>query len=285
MDRHQLRILLVDDDEDDYLITRDLLAEAVTLAALLEWQPDFEQARALIGRSQHTIYLIDYRLGARNGLDLVRAVLADGCRAPLIVLTGQGDDAIGLAAMQAGAADFLAKAQLTAPLLERSIRYAIERKRAEEERIQLIREQAARAEAEAAVHARDQFLSIAAHELKTPLTSLFGNIQLLQRRAAHSNQLPERDLRIIRVIADQTARLNRMIEALLDISRLETGQLSIEHRLVDLAALVQRVDEDIRPALDQHTIELVCAAAPLFVTGDELRLEQVLQNLIGNAVK
>src|SRR4029078_4527165 len=138
----------------------------------------------------------------------------------------------------------------------------------------------ARAQAEAAVHLRDQFLSIAAHELKTPLTSLLGNAQLMQRRAQRDGTRPEREQRTVRVMADQATRLNKMVLALLDISRLESGQLSIERAPLDLCALVSRVVDEVRPALEERTIELVCPSTPLMIAGDELRLEQVLQNLI-----
>lgn len=285
MDRRQLHILLVDDDEDDYILTRDLLAEAASGRHLLDWVASYEEGLAMIARQMHDVYLVDYRLGSRSGLDLAHEAIAHGCRAPIIMLTGQGDDAVGIAAMQAGAADYLVKGRIDAQLLERAIQYAIERKRAEEARIQLIREQSARAEAEAAVRMRDQFLSIAAHELKTPLTSLLGNVQLLQRRAGRNDALDERNRRMLNVIYNQTVRLNRMIEALLDISRLETGQLTIARELLDINALVRRVAAEIEPSLDQHTLDVHGPAQPLLIIGDELRLEQVLQNLIQNGVK
>jgi PAS domain S-box-containing protein len=146
-------------------------------------------------------------------------------------------------------------------------------------------EQQARAEAEAAVRLRDQFLSIAAHELKTPLTTLLGNAQLMLRRAQRDSTLPERELRQLRVINEQSSRLHRMVLALLDISRLESGQLSIERAPLDFVALTRRVVEEIRSASDGRAIEIVGPAEPLLVAGDELRLEQVLQNLIQNALK
>ncbi|HEX5692307.1 MAG TPA: HAMP domain-containing sensor histidine kinase, partial [Roseiflexaceae bacterium] len=146
-------------------------------------------------------------------------------------------------------------------------------------------EQRARAEAEEAVRLRDMFLSIASHELKTPLTSLLGNAQLLQRRAKHEGGFSERNGRAIDVIADQAARLNKMIAALLDVSRIETGQLTIERTPLDLGALVRRVVGEIQPTTDQHTIALSMDDEPLWIDGDELRLEQVVHNLVGNAIK
>ncbi|HJZ46086.1 MAG TPA: ATP-binding protein [Roseiflexaceae bacterium] len=139
--------------------------------------------------------------------------------------------------------------------------------------------------AQDAVRLRDQFLSIASHELKTPLTALLGNAQMLQRRAAREGNFSERNQRAVQVITDQAMRLNKMIAALLDISRIEMGQLSIDRAPMDLCALARRVVAEMQPTLERHTIAYSDTGAPLVVEGDELRLEQVLHNLISNAVK
>ena len=140
-------------------------------------------------------------------------------------------------------------------------------------------------EAQEAVRVRDAFLSVAAHELKTPLTTLYGNVQLLQRRSQRDGTLGERDQRSLKIIFEQTARLNKMISALLDLSRLQMGQFTIQPTQLDLVTLAQRVVDELQPSLDRHTVTLLGAEQPLFVMGDELRLEQVLQNLIQNAIK
>jgi diguanylate cyclase (GGDEF)-like protein/PAS domain S-box-containing protein len=127
-----IRVLVVEDDEDDHRLTRDLLADLPGPRYQLEWADSYESGLAGICRHQHDVYLVDYRLGEHTGLDLLRAAGRAGCKVPIILLTGQGDHQVDLDAMKAGAADFLVKRQLDAPLLERSIRYAIERKRVEE---------------------------------------------------------------------------------------------------------------------------------------------------------
>ena len=140
-------------------------------------------------------------------------------------------------------------------------------------------------QAQEAVRVRDNFLSVAWHELKTPLTSLLGNAQLLQRRTAQAGRFPERDQRVIRVITDQAQRLNRLITALLDLSWVERGQLSLEQAPVDVAALARRGVDDIQLAHAQHPIVYQGPESPLMVIGDAVRLEQVVQNLISNAIK
>ena len=125
------RVLLIEDDEDDYLLTRALLAEVFGGGFTLDWVTCWSRALAVIAEARHDVYLVDYRLGERNGLDLVREAIDLGSAAPFIVLTGQGNREIDLEAMRAGASDYLAKSEMTAPLLDRAIRYAIERHRAE----------------------------------------------------------------------------------------------------------------------------------------------------------
>ncbi|HEV3468035.1 MAG TPA: EAL domain-containing protein [Pyrinomonadaceae bacterium] len=130
MDARPIRVLLVDDDEDDYVMTRDLLAELGRGAFSLDWVPSYEEALGAVGRGDHDVYLLDYRLGERSGLDLLREAGGDGRGAPMILLTGQGGDEVDAEAMRAGAADYLVKGKLDAPTLGRSLRYAVERARA-----------------------------------------------------------------------------------------------------------------------------------------------------------
>ena len=127
-----VRVLLVDDDEDDYIITRDLVSQIGNPPYRLDWVDKYDAALAALQRREHDVCLLDYRLGERTGLELLRESQSFSGRPPLILLTGQGDHEIDLEAMRAGAADYLLKGQLDADKLERAIRYAIEGQRAKE---------------------------------------------------------------------------------------------------------------------------------------------------------
>ena len=127
-----LDVLLIEDDEDDYLITRALLSKAQTINVDLTWARSYAEGLDAVLTDAYDACLVDYRLGARNGLDLLNEINEHGgVRTSVILLTGQGDLEVDLNAMAAGAADYLSKEQIDAPLLERSIRYAVERTEAE----------------------------------------------------------------------------------------------------------------------------------------------------------
>lgn len=146
-------------------------------------------------------------------------------------------------------------------------------------------ERSAREAAESAVRVRETFLAIASHELKTPLTSLIGQTQLLQRRLNRDGSLDLRVQRSLTAILEQARRLNQLISALLDMSRIQTEQLTIEFQPVDLAAVVRRVVAQVQPLLRQHIVTCEGAGGTLIISGDALRLEQALQNLLQNAIK
>jgi signal transduction histidine kinase len=140
------------------------------------------------------------------------------------------------------------------------------------------------ARAEQAVRVRDHFITIAAHELKNPLTTVIMHAHLLQRRLTQAYDLPEREQRALRAIVEQTTKLNRMMTDLLDATRLETGQLQLERSHFDLCELTHEVIADLQPTLRLHAI--ICEnTEAVMLEGDKVRLAQVLHNLLNNAIK
>lgn len=130
LDPLHIKLLLVEDDEDDYFFFEDLLDDFQSIQFDLDWADTYDKGLQAVQRHQHDIYVFDFRLGSRTGLDLLEEVVALGHRIPIILLTGQEDREIDLAAMTAGATDYLVKGTITSALLERSIRYAINHTRA-----------------------------------------------------------------------------------------------------------------------------------------------------------
>ncbi len=124
-------ILLIDDDEDDYILTREMLEKAWKTKFFLEWAKDYQTGILAVKSNQYDAILVDYDLGSRDGIQFISESIHLGNEQPMILLTGRGGIEIDLEAMQAGASDYLNKSEINASLLERSIRYAVERKRSE----------------------------------------------------------------------------------------------------------------------------------------------------------
>jgi signal transduction histidine kinase len=145
-------------------------------------------------------------------------------------------------------------------------------------------ERQARGEADAAVALRDEFLSVAAHEIRTPLTSLQLSIQLELRRLAQGTVSVEEIIATLRRIDDQARRLGRLVSQLLDISRIQSGRLAIDRTPTNL---VQLVDDAVASARSRapDSVVLLSPSEAIRADVDPLRLEQVLTNLIDNALK
>lgn len=141
------------------------------------------------------------------------------------------------------------------------------------------------AERKRAEEVRDEFLSVAAHELKTPMTSLRGFAQLLIRQMDREGATePQRLRQALRAIDQQSDKLARLVSQLLDVSRLEAGRLVLERKVTDVVGLVQDALEGARATASRHTLVLEAPQA-VFALVDPLRLEQVITNLLDNAVK
>lgn len=280
---NKVRVLLIEDDEDDFILTRGLLAETGAERYELEWASSYEAGLAELARNQHDVCLLDYRLGAHSGLELLRAARVRSYHTPIILLTGLGDRELDLQAMAAGAADYLTKSELNAALLERAIRYAIAQRRSEDERVQLALAREAQAQAEAANRAKDDFLALVSHELRSPLNAMLGWVQVL-RQTEVPPDVTDKALETI----ERSARTQaRMIEDLLDISRIVNGRLQLNKEPVEIAAVVRAAADLMRPAAEAKEITLNIALSPSAgpVAGDAERLQQIIVNLLSNAIK
>lgn len=132
MDDQLIKVAVIDDDEDDYALVRDLLQSIDTATYVVDWIPDFDEALEAIGQGRYDVFLLDYLLGEHDGLELLYKAVGLGSHPPIIFLTGQGNYRVDMEAMQAGAADYLVKGQLSSELVERSIRYSIAHKEIED---------------------------------------------------------------------------------------------------------------------------------------------------------
>ncbi|HEX8356069.1 MAG TPA: response regulator, partial [Segetibacter sp.] len=121
------RILIVDDDEDDFFITSEYIKNIPANNFIVEWSYNYNDALQKLISNEFDLYFVDYRLGIKTGMDLLTDAIARGCEAPIILLTGKGTQEIDVKAMESGAYDYLIKSELNTEKLERCIRYSLER--------------------------------------------------------------------------------------------------------------------------------------------------------------
>ncbi len=122
-----LQILIVDDDEDDFFITSDYIRSIPNSSYAIDWSYNYSEAYKKLISNKYDLYFVDYRLGIKNGLDLLGEALDGGCEQPVVLLTGKGTQEIDVRAMESGAYDYLVKSELNTEKLERCIRYSLER--------------------------------------------------------------------------------------------------------------------------------------------------------------
>ncbi len=122
-----VRILIIDDDEDDFFITSECLRQIEEYDLAIDWQFKYAEAIEQVKLCNYDIYFVDYRLGAKTGIDFLKEAMRLGCDVPIILLTGKGNREIDIQAMQIGATDYLIKTDLNADKLERCIRYSLDR--------------------------------------------------------------------------------------------------------------------------------------------------------------
>ncbi|HEY0755753.1 MAG TPA: ATP-binding protein [Ktedonobacteraceae bacterium] len=429
------KILLIEDDEEDFILLKKHLARITNAHYEITWKASYEEGLVQLLANQHHLCFLDYRLGQRNGIELIAEARMQGCSLPIVLLTGADGSELDIQALQVGADDYINKSQLQGNLIHRVIRYAIERRKAEQERERLLREQFIiteryQAEQERAKllealaferarfeevlrhlpsgvliaeapegkivlgnqqvemimrhpvhyspdikaytewvgwhldgrlveaeewplaravrgeswsedfkylrgdntfgfirvngapikdlagnvvagvisfnditgqkeleHQQEVFLSMATHELKTPLTALQGTVQLAQRRLRRVISMPEspspeiqkhiEEVLLMLGRGEQQLRIqNRLINDLLETSRIQADAFELQLHTSDLISLVGETVHDFQSAHLQRTIslELPPQDAILF-EGDPDRIQQVLNNYLANALK
>lgn len=429
------KILLIEDDEEDFFLLKKHLARITEAHYELHWEDSYKQGLIQLLSGQHDLCFVDYRLGERNGIELITDVRQQGSTLPIILLTGANTSDLDIQALQAGADDYIAKGHLQGDLLHRVIRYTIERRKAEQERERLLHEQLMITEryqaeqertrlletltferaqfeevlrhlpsgvliAEAPTgkivlgnpqvetilrhpvfysptiqdytawvgwhldgrpvetdewplaravggescseefkyqrgdgsicfirvngapikdlagnvirgvisfnditaqkeleHQQEVFMSMATHELKTPLTSLQGNVQLAQRRlqrVLHTPELPTAELQtgleevlLLLSRSEQQLRIqNRLINDLLETSRIQTEAFELLLETCDLMNLIEETVLDFQTAHPERSIMLELSEQDtVLVKADPDRIRQVLGNYLANALK
>lgn len=293
MQRQVIKVLLVEDDEDDYFFIRGLLSDLRDKKYLLEWAPTYEVALEIMGRGESQVCLVDYRLGVHDGLEILRSAEARGLRVPIIFITGQESYEVDLEAMRSGAADYLVKSQLTAALLDRSIRYAMDRWRSEEtlrsayEEIEhRVEERTAELAAANAALKRSAdeiklFAYSISHDLKNPAIVIHGLVQRLAE--TYEGSLDDKRKEYCKRILACSEQIVALLEKIYTYVSAKESPLVIER--VELGGVLQLLREEFSSQLNLRQVRWSEPKTAPAIPADRVSLIRILRNLVENALK
>jgi len=274
------RILVVDDEQ----------SVATTIKAILQLDGNEvtavttgKEALAQLRENEFDVVLTDLRLDDLDGIEILRETQKLWPDTVSIMLTGYASLESAVTALRSGAYDYLIKPS-DVDELRATIGRALERRRLRQRLVEL----------EQLDKLKTQFLSMASHELRTPLTAVSGFMQIARRRMsrmAGANDIPapwrdeaQKSDETLEMANRQAKKLARLIDELLDVSRLQQGRVEMRLAEIDLADVIREVAERMRLLSKGHEIEAkIEGAAP--IVADRDRIEQVFENLVGNAIK
>jgi signal transduction histidine kinase len=312
-----LNLLIVDDDEVDRMAVRRALKSADVQAILTE-ACDAAEALATLQRAPFDCVFLDYRLPDQDGLALVQAIRAAGIQAPLIVLTGQGDEQIAVDLMKAGANDYLSKSKISPGRLAQMLRNALRLYQAEQQvaqasqqlqesytllvqknealeqqqqqiQAQNLQLQQSIAEREQMMLQREDFIAHLTHDLRTPLFASDTMLKMFQKEAFCP--LPPDMHRAITAMIRSNQTLMQIVDTLLEVHSYEAGVKTLTLMPCNIGKLAREVLQELVPLAQEKGIDLRLQGgsepnhAEPIVQGDYLELHRMLINLVGNSIK
>jgi two-component system sensor histidine kinase/response regulator len=271
-----IRVLLVDDDEDDFLIIRNFIHKIHASPFHLEWVSDIEEASQIIEREEHDIYLIDYRLGQEDGLELLSRFDLVQRPEPFIILTGAGDERVERKAMRMGVADYLVKGTLDSELLSRVLHYALQRKRFEEQRVEQLME---------INRSKDEFIALASHQLRTPATAVKQYIGMILEGFA--GDVTEEQKRFLISAYDSNERQIQVVNDILRVAQLDLKKIVLKKHDTDMGKLVESIIRDHMSHFEGRDQEVIYDKSydHILAPVDPEYIRMAIGNIIDNASK
>jgi two-component system sensor histidine kinase/response regulator len=271
-----IKVLLIEDDEDDYLITRKIFKSIPSSPFILEWVSTFEEAQAKIDEDTYDLYLVDYRLGEHTGLELLEYAHPEKRRQPFILLTGVGDSELEWKSLRLAASDYLVKGSFDATLLSRTLYYALQRKQMEGQRIEHLLELS---------RSKDEFISIASHQLRTPATGVKQYLGMVLEGFA--GEIPARQRDLLQKAYDSNERQLRIVADLLKVAQVDSGKMKLRLTDTKVSHLLEDVINEQVATLEarRQNISFSPCEDDCSVKLDADVFRMVFENIVDNASK
>jgi len=269
------RVLLIEDNPGDADLVRLRLVEGKSLVEVT-CVDRLSEGIASLGLHPPSVVLLDLNLPDSHGAETFRTVMAHSPDVPVVILSGQDDEALALKAVHQGVQDYLIKNDITSKQLERAMRYAVERQ-ALLRSLEITRKQQ--------LEFKNQFLSHVSHELRTPLTCIHQYVTILLDGLAGPLAPEQNDH--LKTVLKSVNQLHAMIRDLLEATRAESGKIRVEPRCISIGELMQQAVTMMRPIAGERQVGLeigLDSRIPL-VHADPDRILEVLINLTDNAIK
>ena len=270
----RIKILLIEDNEDDALLVRESLLEVAGSKFEIICVKRLKEGLKKIEEEGTDLVLLDLSLPDSAGIDTFIRVHEAASDIPIVLLTNLEDQDLAINAVHLGAQDYLMKKDANGPLLVRSIFYALERQELKAELLRKSRE------LESSNRDLEQFASVASHDLQEPIRMVSSYMELLVSDFA--SQLSDEAKEYVMFAHDGARRLSALIRDLLAYSRVGTEPL--EHGTIDLMKIVRQVVSDLQGMISDADASIIFNDLPK-MKGSRTQIQQLFQNLISNALK
>lgn len=293
MAKEKLKILMVEDNPTDALVVKKRLQKDDAFDYEVAHVVSGEEALLNMEKNSYDIVLLDYNLPKMGGMEILAEIKRKNIGVPVIMVTGQGDEIVAAQLIKEGALDYLPKRENYEDAAPFMIRKTIAEFRAKSERERLQKEIALKKEELEKTNAKlmeldrmkSDFVANVVHELRTPLTIIKGNLDNIDQGFAGEVQLKQKE--ILGDVFKVINRLSRLVNDLLDLSKIESGKMELNKESLDIIALAGEVMKTFEALAAGKKIGLAkeFPEKAVAVNADKDKLTQVFINLIGNAIK
>jgi len=305
-----IKILQIEDNPGDVRLIREMLKECKRLNYTFDEAASLEEGENRIAKGDIDVVLLDLGLKESYGLDTLKNLRSSNLKLPVVlVMTVMDDEELGIKAVKEGAQDYLIKDQINSHLLGRAIQYALERNQAKEKLEEKVRERTeglyltlkslrneiaerkktqeelkkAKEAAEEANKAKSQFLANMSHEIRTPMNGVIGMTNLLA-----DTQLDQEQKEYLEYVRISGKHMMMIINDILNIAKLETGSVPLNIQAFNLERMAENMMSILFSGAKKKDLKVGFhkdKTIPNVLLGDELKIRQILTNLIGNALK